>query len=171
MRPPPTCSEENTTGYSPRRMVHDELGKHTVSADNQFLYAHDYARLYLVISIAKSESLQFLFPEWTTCGNGIMLWNSIISKLFGMTYRDAFDAAEKLRKWNIDPSIPLSSKHDIHILIGGQNIEIQLINIRIGNELWIHRKVKLSQSSPGEFKWHSCEHYHLTIARLQQYKT
>ena len=98
MRPPPTCSEENPTGYSPRRMVHDELGQHAISADDQFLYAHDYARLYVVISIATSDSLQFLFPESTTCGNGITLWNNIISKLFGMTYRDAFDAAEKLRK-------------------------------------------------------------------------
>ena len=96
MRPPPTCSEENPTGYSPQRMIHDELGKHAVSADDQFLYAHDYARLYEVISIATSESLQFLFLEATTSGNGIMLWESIISKLFGMTDRDAFDAAEKL---------------------------------------------------------------------------
>ena len=115
MRPPPTCSEENPTGYSPRRMIHDELGKHAVSADDQFQYAHDFARLYVVISIATSESLQFLFSEATTCGNGILLWESIISKLFGTTYRDAFDAAEKLRKWNIDPSKPL--QHDIHILL------------------------------------------------------
>ena len=115
MRPPPTCSEENPTGYSPQRMIHDELGKHAVSADDQFLYAHDYARLYGVVSIATSESLQFLFPEATTSGNGIMLWESIISKLFGMTYRDAFDAAEKLWKWYIDPNKPLP--HDIHILM------------------------------------------------------
>ena len=115
MRPPPTCSDENPTGYSPRRLIHDELGKHAVSADDQFLYAHDYARPYVVISIATSESLQYLFPEATTCGNGILLWESIISKLFGMTYRDAFDAAEKLHKWNIDPSKPL--QHDIHNLL------------------------------------------------------
>ena len=50
-------------------MIHDEVGKHAVSADDQFLYAHDYARLYVVISIATSESLQFLFPEATTYGN------------------------------------------------------------------------------------------------------
>ena len=105
MRPPLTCSDENPTGYSPRRMVHDELGQHAISADDQFLYAYDYARLYVVISIATSDSLQFLFPESTTCGNGITLWNKIISKLFGMTYRDAFYAAEKLRKWNIDASL------------------------------------------------------------------
>ena len=62
-----------------------------------------------------SDSLQFLFPESTTCGNGTTLWNNIIAKLFGLTYRDAFEAAEKLRRWNIDPSKPL--QHDIHNLM------------------------------------------------------
>ena len=60
-------------------------------------------------------SLQFLFPESTTCGNGITLWSNIITKLFGLTYKDAFEAAEKLRRWNIDPSKPL--QHDIHNLM------------------------------------------------------
>ena len=32
-----------------------------------------------------------------------------------MTHRDAFDAAEKLRRWSIDPSKPL--QHDIHNLM------------------------------------------------------
>ena len=44
-----------------------------------------------------------------------MLWDNIISKLFGMTYKDAFDAAEKLRKWSIDLSKPI--QHDIHNLM------------------------------------------------------
>ena len=57
MRPPPTCSEDNPTGYSPRRMVNNESGQHSISADDQFLYAYDYARLYVVISIATSDSL------------------------------------------------------------------------------------------------------------------
>ena len=73
MRPPPTCSDSNPTGYSPRRMINNETGQHSISADDQFLYAYDYARLYVVISIATSDSLQFLFPESTTCGNGITL--------------------------------------------------------------------------------------------------
>ena len=51
--------------------------------------------LYVVICIATSDSLQFLFPESTTWGNGITLWNNIIAKLFGLTYKDAFEAAEK----------------------------------------------------------------------------
>ena len=115
MRPPPTCSDSNPTRYSPRRMINNETGQHSISADYQFLYAYDYARLYVVISIATSDSLQFLFPESTTCENGITLLNNIIAKLFGLTYRDAFEAAEKLRRWNIDPSKPL--QYDIHNLM------------------------------------------------------
>ena len=95
MRPQPQCSEENPSGYSPRRMIHDDGGNHVISADDHFLYTHDFARLYVVINIATSESLQFLFLEATTFGNGVMLWDSIIAKLFGMTYKDAFEAAEK----------------------------------------------------------------------------
>ena len=116
MRPPPTCSDENPTGYSPKRMVHDELGQHAISADDQFLYAYDYARLYVVISIATSDSLQFLFPESTSCGNGITLWNNIIAKLFGMTYRDAFDAAEKLHSWSIHRNFRASLSSTISII-------------------------------------------------------
>ena len=112
MRPPPSCSEENPSGYSPRRMIRDDEGNHAISADDQFLYAHDFAGLYVVIFFATSESLKFLFPEATTFENGIMLWENIISKLFGMTYKGAFDAAEKLRRWSIDPSKPL--QNDIH---------------------------------------------------------
>ena len=66
--------------YSPQRMIHDDKGNHFISADDQFLYAHDFARLYVVINIATSESLQFLFPEATTFGNGVMLRDSIIAK-------------------------------------------------------------------------------------------
>ena len=67
----------------------------------------------MVINIATSDSLEF--PEATTFGKGIMLWDNIISKLFGMTYKDAFGAAEKLRNWSIDSSKPL--QHDIHNLM------------------------------------------------------
>ena len=96
-------------------MVNDETGQHSISADDQFLYAYDFARLYVVICIATSDSLQFLFPESTTCGNGITLWNSIITKLFGLTYKDAFEAAEKLRRWTIDPNIRSSSRGSLLI--------------------------------------------------------
>ena len=33
MRPPPTCSDSNPTGYSPRRMINNETGQHSISAD------------------------------------------------------------------------------------------------------------------------------------------
>ena len=79
------------------------------SADDQFLYAHDFARLYVAINIATLESLQFLFPEATSFDNGVALWDSIVAKLFGTTYKDALDAADKLRRWSIDPSKYLQS--------------------------------------------------------------
>ena len=109
MRPPPTCSDSNPTGYLPRRMINDETGQHSISADDQFLYAYDVARLYVVICIATSDSLQFLFPESTTCGNGITLWNNIIAKLFGLTYKDAFEAAEKNWSSALIECCPVSS--------------------------------------------------------------
>ena len=68
----------------------------------------------MVINIATSESLQFLAPEATAFGNGVMLWDNIVAKLFG-TYKDAFEAAEKLRRWNLGSSKPL--QHDLHNLM------------------------------------------------------
>ena len=76
------------------------------------MYAYDFARLYEAINIATSESLQFLFPEVTTFGNGILLWESILANIFGTTYKDALDAADKLRRWAIDPSKHIH--HDLH---------------------------------------------------------
>ena len=52
----------------------------------------------MAINIATSESLHFLFPEATTFGNGVMLLDNIVAKLFGTSYKDAFEAAEKLRR-------------------------------------------------------------------------
>ena len=55
----PNCSESNPSGYSTRKMITDDDGDHVISADHQFMYAHDFARLYVAINIATSESLQF----------------------------------------------------------------------------------------------------------------
>lgn len=96
-------------------MINEDERNHVISANDQFLYAHDFTRLYVAINIVTSESLQFLFPEATTFGNGVILWDNIIAKLFGTTYKDAFEAAEKLRRWNIDSSKPL--QHDLHNLM------------------------------------------------------
>ena len=45
MRPQPQCLEDNSSGYSPRRMIRNEEGNHAISADDRFLYAHDFAGL------------------------------------------------------------------------------------------------------------------------------
>ena len=68
----PRCSDSNPSGYSSRRMIADEKGDHVSTADDQFLFAHDFARLHVAINIATSENLEFLFPEATTFGNGIL---------------------------------------------------------------------------------------------------
>ena len=60
-------------------MITDEEGDHVISADDQFLFAHDFARLHVATNIATPESLQFLFPEATSLGNGIALWDNIDS--------------------------------------------------------------------------------------------
>ena len=109
------CSDANPSGYSARKMITDEEGDHAISADDQFLYTHDFARLYVAINIATSESLQFLFSEATSFDNGVALRDSIVAKLFGTTYKDALDAADKLRRWSIDPSKHL--QHDLHNLM------------------------------------------------------
>ena len=85
-------------------MLTDDEEDKVISADDEFIYAHDFARLYVAINIATSESLQFLFPEATTFGNGILLWEMILPKIFGTTYKDSLDAADKLRRWGLDPS-------------------------------------------------------------------
>ena len=83
----PRCSDSNPSGYSARKMIIDDEGDHVISADDQNMYAHDFARLYVAINIATSESLQFLFPEATTFGNEILLLDSILARIFGTTYK------------------------------------------------------------------------------------
>ena len=87
-------------------------------ADDKFLYSHDYNRLYVALSIAISESIQYLIPMATDNKNGILLWVSIIEHLFGSTYKDILEATDKLRRWSIDPSKNLRSNlHTLSILI------------------------------------------------------
>ena len=106
----PRCSNANPSGYSARKIITDEEGDHVVSADDQISFAHDFARLYVAINIATSESLQLLFPEATSFDNGVALWDSI-----GTTYKDALDVEDKLQRWNVDPSKHL--QHDLHHLM------------------------------------------------------
>ena len=95
-------------------MIFEEDGERFQLADDIFLYSHDSARLYMAIKLASAENLQFLFPEATTIGDGVLLWKSIIGKLFGSSYRDMLEASDKLRGWSIDPSKHLQS--DLHKL-------------------------------------------------------
>ena len=92
-------------------------GKDTIiCADDRFLYTHEYNRLYVALSIAISESIQYLFPMATDNEK----WNNAmdIEHLFGSTYKDILDATDKLRRWNIDPAKNLRSDlHTLSILI------------------------------------------------------
>ena len=71
-------------------------------------------RLYIAITIALSENLQYMFPIATTTRNGILLWDLFIQHLFSSTYDDILEASDRLRRWHIDPSKNL--KYDLHIL-------------------------------------------------------
>ena len=52
-------------GYSPRKTIQMN-GKDTIiCADDRFLYSHDSNRLYVALSIAISESIQYFFPMAT----------------------------------------------------------------------------------------------------------
>ena len=114
----PIRSTGNENGYSPRTTIQLN-GKDTIiCADDRFLYSHDSNRLYVALSIAISESIQYLFPMATDNENGILLWTSTIEHLFGSTYKDILDATDKLRRWSIDPSKNLRSDlHTLSILI------------------------------------------------------
>ena len=83
----------------------------------------------MAINVATAENLQFLLPESILIGDGVQLWNSILGKLLGMTYKDMLEASDKLRRWTIDPSKHLQS--DIHNLL----VLVQRVN-EISNNLF-----------------------------------
>ena len=56
-------------------MTFEEDEEQVLSADVIFLYSHDSARLYTAIDLATAENLQFMFPEATMIGDGVLLWN------------------------------------------------------------------------------------------------
>ena len=117
-RKKPFPTTDNPSGYSVRRMIVDEDGEQIISADDIYLFSHDTARLYMAINIATSDNLQFLFPEATSIGDGVTLWNLIIAKIFGTTYKDLLEASDRLRRWTIDPSKHVQSDlHNLSILV------------------------------------------------------
>ena len=85
-----------------------------MNADDVLYYLHDSRRLYIAITIALSENLQYMLPIATATRNGILLWNLSIQHLFGSTYDDILEASDRLCRWHIDPTKNL--KYDLHIL-------------------------------------------------------
>ena len=85
-----------------------------MNADDVFYYLHDSRRVYIAITFALSENLQYMFPIATSTRNEILLWYLSIQHLFGTTYDDILEEPDRLRRWRIEPSKNL--KYDLHIL-------------------------------------------------------
>ena len=86
-RSKPIATSTNPTGYTGRRIIVDPSGEEvTMNADDVFYYFHDSRRLYIAITIALSENLQYMFPIATSTRNGILLWDLSIQHYFGTTY-------------------------------------------------------------------------------------
>ena len=114
-RSKPIATSTNPTEYTGRRIIVEANREDAImSADDVFYYLHDSRRLYIAITIAVSESLQYMFPIATLTRKGILLWDLAIQHLFGTTYDDILEASDRLRRWHIDPSKNL--KYDLHIL-------------------------------------------------------
>ena len=68
------AASTNPTGYTGRKIVVESSGEEAImNADDVFYYLHDSRRLYIAITIALSENLQYMFPITTTTRNGILL--------------------------------------------------------------------------------------------------
>ena len=114
-RSKPIATSTNPSGFTDRRIIVEANGEDAIlNADDVFFYLHDSRRLYIAITIAISESLQYMFPAATSTRNGVLLWDLAIQHLFGTSYDDILEASDRLRRWHIDPSKNL--KHDLHIL-------------------------------------------------------
>ena len=73
-RSKPIAMSTNPTGSTERSIIVEANGEDAIlSADDVFYYLHDSRRLYIAITIAISESLQYMFPIATSTGNGILL--------------------------------------------------------------------------------------------------
>ena len=106
-RSKPIAKSANPTGFTERRIIVEANGEDAIlNADDVFYYLRDSRRLYIAITIAISESLQYMFPIATSTRNGILLWDLAIQHLFGTSYDDILEAS--------DPSKNL--KYDLHIL-------------------------------------------------------
>ena len=74
-RSKPIATSANPTGYMARKIVLEKSGEEVImNADDVFYYLHDSRKLYIAITIALSENLQYMFPIATATKNGILLW-------------------------------------------------------------------------------------------------
>ena len=112
-RSKPIATSANSTGYTGRKIVLEKSGGEVIMSADDVIY-YNLRRLYIAITIALSENLQYMFPIATATKNGILLWDLSIQHLFGSTYDDIWEASNRLRRWHIDPSKNL--KYDSHIL-------------------------------------------------------
>ena len=112
-RSKPIATSANSTGYTGRKIVLEKSGGEVIMSADDVIY-YNSRRLYIAITIALSENLQYMFPIATATKNGILLWDLSIQHLFGSTYDDIWEASNRLRRWHIDPSKNL--KYDSHIL-------------------------------------------------------
>ena len=63
-RSKPIATSANPTGFTERRIIVEVNGEDAIlNADDVFYYLHDSRRLYIAITIAISESLQYMFPK------------------------------------------------------------------------------------------------------------
>ena len=114
-RSKPIATSTNPAEYTGRRIIVETNGEDAImGAHDMFYYLHDSRRVYIAITIAVSESLQYMFPTATSTRNRILLWDLAIQYLFRTTYDDILEASDRLRRWHIDPSKNL--KYDLHIL-------------------------------------------------------
>ena len=101
----PVDTIENPTGYTRRKLITMPSGEEiALDADDHCYYQYDSRRLYIAMTIAISENLQFMFPQATVARNGKLLWELAIKHLFGNTSNNILEATDKLRRWHIDPS-------------------------------------------------------------------
>ena len=104
----PVQTNTNPNGYSPRTVGTFNDPMSIRNADDFFLYQYDMKRLFQLVSAFFCETLYYHCTEDITNGNGIEMYNKIISKVNGKALRDIDAAQSSLDNFKINPgkSIP-----------------------------------------------------------------
>ena len=71
-RSKPIATSANSTGYTGRKIVLEKSGGEVIMSADDVIY-YNSRRLYIAITIALSENLQYMFPIATPTRNGILL--------------------------------------------------------------------------------------------------